>query len=102
MTNCPPSENDRHGSLIRLIAYHFVILGYTDIRADLDGYPQPSRLGNHIPDLTARKRNILLSVSDKGSWETHKHPLEMTLVFLTCGHLLSILFRGRGWIYYIT
>jgi hypothetical protein len=62
MTNRPSSENDRHANLIRMMADHFVILGYADIKADLDGYAQPSQIDYHVPDLTATKSNGKLIV----------------------------------------
>jgi hypothetical protein len=70
MTNCPPLENGRHRFLIRMMADHFVILGHTDIKADLDGHPQPSQLEYHVPDLTARKGNgtfIILEAETRGT-----------------------------------
>lgn len=70
MTNRPSSENDRHASLIRMMADHFVILGYADIKARLNGYQQPLRLGDHIPDLTARKNNGTFIVLEAEPCET--------------------------------
>jgi hypothetical protein len=102
MTNCPPSENDRYAKLIRLMVYHLVILAYIDITADLIAYPKLLQLGNYISGLTARKGNMLLPMSDKRRWEGHKHRTEVIPIFLTYGHLISTLCRGRGWIYYIT
>lgn len=70
MTNRPSSENDRHASLIGMMADHFVILGYADIKADLDGYAQPSQLDYHVPDLTATKSNgkhIVLEAETRGT-----------------------------------
>lgn len=98
MTNSLPSESNRYSRLIRMMANHFVILGYTDIEADLNGYPQPLLLGNHVPDLIARKRNMLqlLSVSDKSRRETNKHHLEMTFMLLTYYRLLPTSFRERA------
>lgn len=73
MTNSLPLENDWHRNLIRMMADHFVIIGYTDIKADLDGYTQSSQLGHHIPDLSARKSNGTFIVLEAETCETIAH-----------------------------
>ena len=70
MTNRPSSENDRHASLIRMMADHFVILGYADIKADPDGYAQPSQIDYHVLDLTATKSSGKLIVLEAETCET--------------------------------
>ena len=57
-----PVESTEHRQLIRMMVNHFRNQGYTNIKADLDGYTQPEPIsdgyGNtYIPDLTCNKND---------------------------------------------
>src|SRR4030042_1618705 len=57
-------DKDTHDSLVRMMAIHFNNLGYTAIKADIEGYPNPDAIWwtnkpqeQRIPDLTCYKND---------------------------------------------
>jgi len=57
-------QQSAHDSLVRMMAAYFSTLGYSALRADLNGYPRPTKIWwtgreseAHIPDLTCFKND---------------------------------------------
>lgn len=62
MTFRSGTESVEHKRLIRMMVNYFSNQGYTNIKADIDGYPQPEPISDglwntYIPDLTCRKND---------------------------------------------
>ena len=56
------TESTEHKQLVKMMVNHFSNQGYTNIRADIDGYTRPEPIGDghgrtYIPDLTCNKND---------------------------------------------
>jgi len=82
--NRSKDEQELHNQLISAMIRYCENNNYTDIHANLPGYPPPQRFGNHIPDLTAKRPNNdrIICEAETDDTLTTNHTREKLSIFI--------------------